>query len=95
MARKYLGVVATPVPSEKLFSATGNIVNAKRSSLDPSNVEKLVFYMTIHLVLLIYNIKEFINDFSVKPDNRKKNFQLTRYTKWVRFTALQLTQWIQ
>ena len=43
MARKYLGIVATSVPSERLFSATGNIVNAKRSSLDPFNVEKQVF----------------------------------------------------
>ena len=41
--RKYLGKVATSVPSERLFSVTGNIVNSKRSSLDPSNVEKLVF----------------------------------------------------
>jgi hypothetical protein len=43
LARKYLGIVATSVPSEMLFSVTGNIVNTKRSLLDPSNVEKLVF----------------------------------------------------
>ena len=43
MARKYLGVVATFVPSERLFSCAGNIVTSKRSALEPENVEKLVF----------------------------------------------------
>lgn len=43
MAKKYLAIVATSVPSERLFSTAGNIINAKRSSLDPSNVEKLIF----------------------------------------------------
>ena len=43
MARKYLGVVATSVPSERLFSCAGNIVTSKRPALEPENVEKLVF----------------------------------------------------
>jgi len=43
MAKRYLGVVATSVPSEQLFSTAGNVVTAKRSALDPKNVEKLVF----------------------------------------------------
>ena len=40
---QYLGVVATSVPSERLFSTAGNIVTAKRCALEPENVEKLVF----------------------------------------------------
>ena len=43
LAQKYLSIVATSVPSESLFSATGNIVGAKRAALLPENVEKLVF----------------------------------------------------
>jgi len=43
MAQKYLGVVATSVQLERLFSAAGIVVNTKRSALDPENVEKLVF----------------------------------------------------
>ena len=43
MARQYLGIVATSVPSERLFSVAGMTVNAKRAALDPANVEKLVF----------------------------------------------------
>ena len=43
MAQKYLGIVASSVPSECLFSTVGNIVNAKRAALSPENVNKLVF----------------------------------------------------
>ena len=43
MAQKYLGVVATSVPSERLFSCAGNFITSKRSALEPENVEKLVF----------------------------------------------------
>jgi len=42
MVRKYLVVVVTSVPSERLFSTTGDIVTAKRCALEPENVEKLV-----------------------------------------------------
>ena len=43
MACRYLGVVATSVPSERLFSTAGNVVTMKRCALEPENVEKLVF----------------------------------------------------
>ncbi|XP_061585714.1 E3 SUMO-protein ligase ZBED1-like [Cololabis saira] len=43
MARKYLCVPATSAPSERLFSAGGNIVTCTRSSLKPAKVDMLVF----------------------------------------------------
>ena len=43
MARQYLGIVATSVPSERLFSVAGMTVSTKQAVLDPANIEKLVF----------------------------------------------------
>ena len=43
LARKYLCIPSTSVPSERAFSCTGNIVNVKRSCLLPENVNKLTF----------------------------------------------------
>lgn len=43
LARKWLGVVATSVPSERAFSTSGNVVTVKRSSLAPDMVRDLVF----------------------------------------------------
>ena len=43
LARKYLGLCATSVTSERLFSVAGNIVTSKRTRLTPDNVNKLVF----------------------------------------------------
>ena len=39
IAQKYLGVVATSVPLQRLVSAAGIVVNTKCSALDPVNVE--------------------------------------------------------
>ncbi|KAE8891496.1 hypothetical protein PF010_g5015 [Phytophthora fragariae] len=43
LARKWLGAVATSVPSERAFSTSGNILTVKRSSLKPTMVRDLVF----------------------------------------------------
>ena len=49
LARKYLCVPATSVPSERVFSVAGNIVTDKRSRLHPSNVDMLIFLNMNHV----------------------------------------------
>ncbi|EGZ15134.1 hypothetical protein PHYSODRAFT_505911 [Phytophthora sojae] len=43
LARQWLACVATSVPSERAFSSAGNIVNCKRTKLDPSLVRDSLF----------------------------------------------------
>jgi hypothetical protein len=43
MAKYYLGIPAASVPSERVFSAAGEIVCAQKSSLSGENVDMLIF----------------------------------------------------
>lgn len=42
-AQKCLTVCGTSVPSERIFSAAGNLVNAKRACLKSDNIDMLIF----------------------------------------------------
>ena len=42
-ARKYLCICGTSVPSERLFSKGGNIVNTQHNRLSAENVNMLIF----------------------------------------------------
>ena len=43
VAKQLMAVMGTSVPSERLFSAAGNLISAKRSCLSSKNVDMLLF----------------------------------------------------
>ena len=45
VARRYLCIPATSVPTERLFSTAGDVITKKRNSLKPAKAEKVIFVM--------------------------------------------------
>jgi len=43
MAKKYLSVIATSVPCERLFSEAGQVISKRRNRLSPNRVNQLLF----------------------------------------------------
>ena len=64
IAQKYLGIPATSVASERLFSDTGNHITAKRNSLDPGLLGKMVFLK--RNMQTMDHINVFLPDLTVK-----------------------------
>lgn len=46
LAKKYLGIVTTSVPAERLFSKAGETISQRRNRLKPKNVNMLLFLHT-------------------------------------------------
>jgi hypothetical protein len=62
-ARKYHCIPASSAPSERLFSASGNLVSQKRGSLNPKNV-----HMQIYLQENMEKVKITKFDFDLLPE---------------------------
>ena len=43
LAKKYLAIPGSSVPSERLFSKAGELISEKRSQLKPKNVDTILF----------------------------------------------------
>lgn len=52
LAKSLLCIPATSTPSERLFSAAGNIASKKRASLSPEHVDMLTFLHCNHMLLM-------------------------------------------
>ena len=52
LAKKYLSILATSVPSERAFSLTGHVMNKKRASLLPDTVNTLAFLRVIEYLIV-------------------------------------------
>jgi len=49
IAKQYLPIVATSVPSERLFSKAGNIITENRSRVSPKHLQNLLFLNSLSL----------------------------------------------
>jgi hypothetical protein len=46
LAKQYLAIPASYVPSERVFSLAVHLVNKKRACLRPSNIDNIIFMNT-------------------------------------------------
>ena len=74
--KKYLGIIATSVPHERLVSTAGNIITEKRDRLTPENTEMLI---------LLHAYVQWIlsNDML-----QQKGFKINFYSKFCRYLFL-------
>ena len=71
-ARKYHCIPASSAPSERLFSASGNLVSQKRGSLNPKNV-----HMQIYLQENMEKVKITKFDFDLLPEAEDEDEEIT------------------
>lgn len=71
IARKYLGIPATSVASERLFSDAGNHITAKRSLLDPGLLGRMIFLK--RNMQTMDHINVFPSDLNIEHNNFMEN----------------------
>lgn len=71
IARKYLGIPATSVASERLFSDAGNHITAKRSLLDPGLLGRMIFLK--RNMQTMDHINVFPSDLNIENNNLIEN----------------------
>jgi len=49
IAKKYLAIIGTSVPSERLFSRAGNNLTDSRNRLSPDNLQELLFLNSLSI----------------------------------------------
>ena len=55
VVKRVFCITASSVPSERLFSSAGNLVNEKRSCLSPENVDCLFFVREHETLIFVYH----------------------------------------
>ena len=61
LAKRHIGIPATSVPSERVFSKAGELVSARRSRLKQSNVDILILNTKKCLTLVLYPVVHIVD----------------------------------
>lgn len=80
IAQKYLGIPATSVASERLFSDAGNHITSKRNSLDPGLLGKMIFLK--RNMQTMDHINVFPPDLDVEKSNSEEYLSECEFEEW-------------
>ncbi|GET52921.1 zinc finger BED domain-containing protein 1-like [Rhizophagus irregularis DAOM 181602=DAOM 197198] len=80
IAQKYLGIPATSVASERLFSDAGNHITSKRNSLDPGLLGKMIFLK--RNMQTMDHINVFPSDLDVEKSNSEEYLSECEFEEW-------------
>jgi hypothetical protein len=80
IAQKYLGIPATSVASERLFSDAGNHITSKRNSLDPGLLGKMIFLK--RNMQTMDHINVFPPNLDVEKSNSEEYLSECEFEEW-------------
>ena len=76
-------MIATSVPSERLFSSAGNVITQKRNSLLPENADKLIFLFENSCILTCTTVRGCIKG----ADTPLKLINIPQAVRWHHLTT--------